>query len=382
MADGAWAIIVEGSGKVSERKLADQNPGKQLTASVKVVSSTTSGNLRTVVMTRPFKGVTSDHYTFSAAADPVLHFINAVGTGPTLAYHKDKLPSSITMLPVAPTSGHVGGACVCAAKDIPFGQAKGYLTYVQTSQPADIGSGKIGFPNVCAPQPRTDLLAQKNPTCDVRTYVGGQSACHHMFSLLDADQEIPWVDQPLEYHLKFRFWVQEYNASYHTNLARTTWGIASPVEYDIPKCEAGMMGCSLQPDGSWIHTITGTFTGKGKLAVAHFHCHAPACLSIAMYKCPKDTKICNATNGELLCREEPVYGGTGKIDDPKFDEPGYILQPPCMWGSPEFGLEEPPEVTGFVLGSVKTSNATYAHHGEMAWQQMYLVPDGAPALFV
>ena len=48
---------------------------------------------------------------------------------------------------------------------------------------------------------------------------------------------------------------------------------------------------------------------------------------------------------------------------------GYILQPPCLWGSPDFGLSPPPSVDGFVLGAVKTSNATYGHHGEMAWQQ-------------
>ena len=50
--------------------------------------------------------------------------------------------------------------------------------------------------------------------------------------------------------------------------------------------------------------------------------------------------------------------------------PGYILQPPCLWGSRDFGLEDPPGVDGYVLGTVKTSNASYGHHGEMAWQQM------------
>jgi len=382
MKDGAWAIIVDGNGAVTERKLADQNPGKQVDTSVKVISTTTSGNLRTVVMTRAFKGATSDHYTFSATSDPKLNFINAIGSGAKLAYHKSKTPASITMLPPVhqvhlrvPFDRYItGGACVCAEKPAPFGKGKGYLTYVQTSQPADTGSGKINFGNNCAPQPRSDLLSMRNPTCDVRTYVGGQTACHHMFSLLDADQEIPWVDQPLEYHIKFRFWVQEYNASYHTNIDRVTWGIASPVEYDVPKCEKGMTGCEQQADASWVHTITGTFTGGGKLVAAHFHCHAPTCLHMAMYRCAKGTKICNATNGELLCSEKPVYGGTGKLDLPKFDEPGYILQPPCLWGSPEFGLEAPPDTSGFVLGTVKTADATSGHHGEMAWQQMYTIP--------
>ena len=32
-------------------------------------------------------------------------------------------------------------------------------------------------------------------------------------SLLDAEQEIPWADQPLNYFFKWRFWYQEYKAS-------------------------------------------------------------------------------------------------------------------------------------------------------------------------
>jgi len=367
MKDGSWAIIVDGLGKVTERKLADQSPGTELSRSVTVVSTTSAGGLRTVTMTRPFKGATKDHFTFDPAADTTLPFINAIGNKPDLSYHKDKRPSSLFLLPVKGT-----GACICPEKPAPFGQGKGKFIYVPVAgQSADVGSGTVNFGNRCDPQPRTDLLAMKNPICDVRTYVGGQTSCHHMWSLLDADQEIPWADQPLKYHLKFRFWVQPFNASYHNNAKRTTWGIASPVEYDIPKCGPGIMGCTQQKDGNWIHTIHGTFKGSGRLLAAHFHCHAPGCLSIAMYKCDKGASNCNATTGTLLCREEPVYGGTGKIDNKNMDEQGFILQPPCLWGSPEFGLEPPPNVNGLMLHSVKTSNATYGHHGEMAWQQMY-----------
>ena len=39
-----------------------------------------------------------------------------------------------------------------------------------------------------------------------------------MWSLLDADQDIPWTDQPLVFHHKYRFWVQPFDASYHTQL--------------------------------------------------------------------------------------------------------------------------------------------------------------------
>lgn len=374
MKDAPWAVIVEASGDVSERKLADQNPGSALASSVVVVSSTVQDGKRHVVLTRSLKGKSKDYFTFDPTANTQLPFINAVGSTPTLSYHKDKSPSSLSLIPVA--GDNAAGACICASKPSPFGQGKGKFVYVKNaSQPADVGSGTVSFGNTCAPQPRSDLLAMKNPTCDVRSYVGGQLSCHHMWSLLDADQDIPWADQPLEYHIKFRFYVQEYNASYHTSLRRDTWGIASPVEYDVPKCEAGMMGCSRSPDGSWVHTIKGTYKGSGSLVAAHFHCHAPTCLSVAMYRCPNDVKECNETTGELLCVERPVYGGTGHVVDKRFDEPGYILQPPCLWGDAQFGLEAPPSVdpSKYTLHTVKTSNATYGHHGEMCWQQMYVI---------
>eukprot|EP00932_Pfiesteria_piscicida_P019557 SRR837773.6383.p1 GENE.SRR837773.6383~~SRR837773.6383.p1 ORF type:complete len:449 (+),score=10.76 SRR837773.6383:63-1409(+) len=368
MGDQPWTIIVDGYGNVTERKLGDHAPGEQLASSVTVRSSSVVGGRRTVVLTRPFKGPTSEHYTFDPRTT-VLPFINAVGKTRELSYHKDKGPSALLLLPV--TGKHVSGACICAAEPAPFGKATGVLQYVPTAQREDDGSGAVRFQNSCPPQPQGDLLAMKNPTCDLRTYSGGQLACHHMWSLLDADQEIPWVDQPIEYHLKFRFWVQEYDPAYHTQVKRTTWGIGSPVEYDVPQCEAGMSGCSRSPNGyGWIHTITGTFKGGGSLVLANFHCHAPTCLSMAMYKCPAGTEVCNATTGELLCEEKPVYGGSGHVEA-RFDETGYIYQPPCVWGSSSFGLEAAPNVTGFVLGTVKTSNATYGHHGEMAWQQMY-----------
>merc|ERR1719322_744624 len=323
MKEGPWAVVVDGGsdGKVSEHKLADQG-GPPTTNEVK-------DNLRTVVVSRAMKGLSEDYYSFDPSVAN-LPYISAVGNSETLSYHKNKAPNMLSVLPKE--GSNVAGTCLCMGKPVPFGQAKGSLVYKKTDQPADVGAGKITFANSCAPQPRSDLLAMQNPTCDVRAYVGGQSACHHMFSLLDADQEIPWPDQPLEYVQKFRFYYQPYDASYHTNVKRTTGGIASPVEYDVPKCAPGVMGCSQNPDGTWTHTISGTFKAEGKLAAAHFHCHAPTCLSVAMY---------NDATGELICAERPIYGGTGAIHNQAMDEPGFIAQPPCLWGSPEHGLEEP-----------------------------------------
>jgi hypothetical protein len=38
----------------------------------------------------------------------------------------------------------------------------------------------------------------------------------------------------------------------------------------------------------------------------------------------------NNKTGEVICEERPIYGGTGKIPEGRYDEPGYILQPPCL----------------------------------------------------
>jgi len=59
------------------------------------------------------------------------------------------------------------------------------------------------FVKNCAPAPAGSLLAQRNPTCNSKTYSGGLSCCIHKHNLLDSDQEIP--PQILRYHMKFRF---------------------------------------------------------------------------------------------------------------------------------------------------------------------------------
>ena len=50
-----------------------------------------------------------------------------------------------------------------------------------------------------------------------------------------------------------------------------------------------------------------------KLITVHGHCHAPTCLRFEMY---------NADNGQLICRNEPIYGKG--IEKEKFDEKGFI----------------------------------------------------------
>merc|ERR1711957_126888 len=164
-----------------------------------------------------------------------------------------------------------------------------------------------------------NLLEQRNPTCDIRYYNGGQWACKHMWALLDADQEIPWADQPMVFHHKWRFHVQPYDEQYHTPLALgenrgAALLIGSPWEYDVPRCATGVPGCS-QEDGMWLHTINGT----------------------------------------------------------RFDEPGFISIPDCEWGSSEYGLEAPIDLDQVPLHVVKTANATEGHYGEMSGGQSWVL---------
>ena len=222
--------------------------------------------------------------------------------------------------------------------------------------------------NRCPEQPRGDLLAQRNPTCDIRTYKGGLQTCLHgapprcisfiargsEFSLLrsagwhllDAEQEIPWADQPLIYYKKFRVYYTEYKPSFHKQITRSDWGIGAgqgaptPAqargddEYTVPQCLENKDKITKK----CTHTVTGTWKpvladgspnpsgGGGRkgskvyLAAMHHHCHAPTCLRLDVW---------NADTSELICRVEPVYGGTGGYvsDDKRFDEPGYVANP-------------------------------------------------------
>jgi hypothetical protein len=338
MSDHPWTIIIDGRGNISEYRLGNHQPGTLLNRSVSVINNTVSGNIRTVTMSI---NIDNPYQQFSLM-DDIINIIMAVGDTVELRYHKEKTSTVINLFPINTPF------CICGSIPPPFGKGRGRFIYQD-------GTG-VGFANNCQPEPRTDLLAQKNPTCDIRTYVGGQLTCHHMWSLLDADQQIPWPDIPLTYHLKFRFWFQDYSPTVHTNVKKTTWGIASPVEYDVPQyCHNGNDGC--------IHRISGTFTVPNNvtLVAAHFHCHAPTCLDMTLYD--------NQT-GAIICQEKPIYGHNNSLP---FDEPGYILQPPCLWGSSRYGLTSPPDVSGKTLTIIKHSNSTYGHHGEMAWSQMFYV---------
>ena len=79
--------------------------------------------------------------------------------------------------------------------------------------------------------------------------------------------------------------------------------------------------------------------------------------------------------GELAGETRPVNGATGApgIAGSRFDEPGYIAIPDCFWGDARWGLEPPPDLTGFPLHVAKTANATNGHYGEMSGSQPWVI---------
>jgi hypothetical protein len=214
MIDEPWTIIVNGkTGSVSERKLGNHAAGNLLNTTLNVISNELLNDTRKVVVTRSLKGKNDNYYTFSRSTnDATIPIIMAIGSSSKFGYHKEKVPTSITLLPQDSSnnssSRRSSGSCICPQEPKPFGEATGSLVYHATNQTADIGQGAVGFnSNKCKKWPSTNIMNQTNPTCDIRHYRGGQWSCHHMWSLLDADQTIPWVDQPLIFSHKYRFWV-------------------------------------------------------------------------------------------------------------------------------------------------------------------------------
>jgi len=250
-------------------------------------------------------------------------------------------------------------ACVCSVPAAPFGKGTGTIKYLTSGE-------EIGFPLRCDPYPRETILRDHNPTCDIRTYAGGLSTCHHAWHLLDADQEIPWKDQPLTYRFKFRFYFQEYDTTRHIPAYGWNTGIGGDTaEYDVPQCAPGT------PVEKCTHEITGVVTapaGNMHFVGAHYHCHAPTCLKMEIY---------NNNTGELICAETAYHGQGNDIKGTdRFDETGYIAQRICLWGNSTYGLEKPPLMAGVPLFIRAVTNSTYGHHGEMALPQM-LVADRA-----
>lgn len=351
---GPYAVIVY-EDKIEERYLDFHGKGTVLPPTIKLLSNTVSGGNRTIVLSRPIEGPDERYYSFDLekASVPV---IMAKGCNMTFAQHCGHGSSQLNFLEV----GTPMQVCRDGVDDTISGRP---------------------FRKTCAAYPLSTLVEQKNPTCNLETYVGGLRCCRHLQPLLDKDQEIPWKDQLLEYQLKFRYYFEEYTPATatkkasHKQLQRFYWQTeAFAGEYDITPCRPGTPSsqCIQVITSQWsVHRMlsecknswcTGANSTKAEgieLIYAGPHCHAPSCLSMELY---------NADTGELLCSVEPIRG---ESPDKVYDELGYVALPPCLWGSEEEGLTPPVFLSSnTTLLSIKRNNSTIGHFGEMASWQM------------
>eukprot|EP01084_Bolivina_argentea_P258907 436667_1 len=352
MADQPYAIIIN-STNVWEQQLGvgagcqqsgDHCAGIILNNSLKLISNTVENNIRIVHIQRLLIGAAPNYYSFEPYEIASINLITAIGESQTFAYHKAHSNTLISLI----TSKD--NTCIC---DI---GANGKLCFKDGTQCRQFIKDCVGESPV---PPSGSLITQNNPTCNSTTYSGGMSCCINGQNLLDPDQEIP--SELLKYHMKVRFWFQEYIASNsthnasHINLERIYQQTeANAGEYDIPPAFAlpnvpvvgypnwplneptpGTVCSGNCPNGNdceCIHEIHYKWienpTKPMRLIYAGGHCHAPMCQSLILYR--NDT-------GEILCSQIPQYG-KGNIDKDKYDEAGYILIPPCLWGN-DTGLE-------------------------------------------
>eukprot|EP00040_Diaphanoeca_grandis_P032470 m.196795 g.196795 ORF g.196795 m.196795 type:complete len:870 (+) comp32636_c0_seq1:40-2649(+) len=356
MKDLPYAIIVDGSGGVVERKLIEHGPGSVLAASLTVVSNTVSQGVRTVVMTRAVEGATSDHYTFPKVAGDI-NMITAVGSTPALAYHAKRTGAKMTLIPTNVTS------CVCDPVSSEF------ITYMNSSTEA--------FSVNCVDEPRSDMLRHgdgtgrfvQNSACKASTYHGGLRCCKHQEFLTDVEDDARIPNQTDTYFLKWRYYFQEYvpetpaAPASHQHLHHFVFLIDDAVnDYEEDNANygtnsIGKITAHLTMGEIGLEDTPPTFTGITPLVMTP-HCHAPSCIREEFW---------NADTGEIICNVTAKYGNEmyGSTNN-TFNEANYVAIPPCIFGN-QTGLQFPFTVTPATkITAIKYLNNSFRHLGQMA----------------
>eukprot|EP01084_Bolivina_argentea_P167243 290290_1 len=375
MANEPYAIIIDGTGAVTERKLANHGPGTLLKPTITVLSSSITNDIRTVTMTRPLKGM--EYCTKSGS----LNVITAIGNTIQLSYHAQRTGATITLLPKTTS------ACVCQSN------IQSFITYMNSETNV--------FSINCVDEPRSDMLRKgdgtqrygiQNAACDVNTYHGGLRCCKHKFMLTDKEQESEIRPNTTDkYFLKWRYYFQEYipsnnndqNAShkhlhhwvfliddavndYEEDNLQSEYGInitvgvikANLTIRDIGLEDIGKNPGAATENDNGIPPIPFYDNTTITILVSTPHCHAPSCIR---------EEIWNADTGEIICNMSARYGDEkyGSLYD-IFNEPDYITITPCIFGF-QPGLQYP-----FVLKqdtnltAIKYFNNTWRHLGQMA----------------
>lgn len=373
MSNSPYAIIVDGSGAVSERKLADHSPGKLLQPSISVASSVASGGIRTVVLTRPVAGATSDHYSIPSSPGNI-NVITAVGNTPKLAYHKARTGATIALVPSSTSS------CICSP------QVSHYLSYMNQSTQQFEGYQ-------CEDEPRSDMLRHgdgtgrnvPNMACHMQTYHGGLQCCKHQFFLTDVEQNSQIPDKTDRYFLKWRYYFQEYVPptgivpASHKHLHHWVFlidYIVNDYEEDnahYGSASIGKIEAHLTAREMGLEDIPASFKGITPLVITP-HMHAPSAIREELW---------NEDTGEILCNVTAEYGNTKYGSLAKvFNEADYVTIPPCIFGE-QPGLQKPFTLSPDTkLKAIKYFNNTYRHLGQMAQWTGMMVYDTDPYFFV
>lgn len=369
MSDLPYAIIVDGRGNVTERKMGNHAPGDELTKMINVLESTVNAGMRTVVLTRPAAGITPRHFTIPSAPGDI-NIIAAVGNTAELAYHRSRTGSKITLVPTQRSS------CVCA----PVQQK--YIVYMNQSSEQWAGAQ-------CGSNPRSDMLHNgegtgkdvPNQACHMETYHGGLHCCKHTFLLTDLEQDHLVPKDEDVYFLKWRYYFQEYvpaSASApasHQHLHHWVFLIDNVVnDYtEAGGTDIGKITANLTASQMGLEDIPQKYSKITPLVITP-HCHAPSCIREELW---------NVDTGEILCNGsvsygDEKYGPTNAV----FNEANYIAIHPCIYGN-QAGLQTPFSLSpNTKLMAVKYFNNTYRHLGQMAQWTGLMVYDSDPYFFI
>lgn len=358
MKDAPYAIIVDGTGAVTERRLVEHGPGIVLTNSVTVVSNTVQAGFRTVVLSRGVTGKTTQHYTIPTQPGDI-NIITAVGQSSTFSYHGPKRTGSkITLVPSDVTS------CMCH----PSSQSA-FFSYMNQTKDA--------FSINCVDEPRGDMLRHgdgtgrdvENAACEAKTYHGGLRCCKNTWFLTDMEQDSMIPNKTDTYYLKWRYYFQDFTEetstapASHQHLHHFVFLIDADVnDYEEDNAHygtnsIGKITAHLKMNQIGLEDVPSSFNGITPLVMTP-HCHAPSCIRQEFW---------NADTGEIICNVTAKYGDLayGSLDN-VFNEANYIAIPPCIFGN-QTGLQYPFTVNPDTnITAIKYLNNSYRHLGQMA----------------
>lgn len=186
--------------------------------------------MRRIKVQRSLKGLTINHYTFDLSLQAQLPMLSAIGRSKIFGYHKTHRRGTLslwdmtkeskeTVLSSSASVGAYNFNCICLDALLSNGQLCNH-DGAMCANPYDKSAAPPcdDEPNTFDVGAKTDcgnLQTQKNPTLKPRTYLGGLLCCAPGIDgqriLLDTDQPDNPAEKDLRYHMKLRFWFQEYS---------------------------------------------------------------------------------------------------------------------------------------------------------------------------